>query len=40
MAARSALLIRRAQISEAAALTALAMRSKALWGYDAAFMAG
>jgi N-acetylglutamate synthase-like GNAT family acetyltransferase len=30
--------IRRAQLSEAAQLSALAMRSKALWGYDAAFM--
>jgi hypothetical protein len=30
--------IRRALPSEAAVLTALAMRSKAHWGYDAAFM--
>ena len=30
--------IRRAQPNEAAQLGALAMRSKALWGYDAAFM--
>jgi N-acetylglutamate synthase-like GNAT family acetyltransferase len=30
--------IRRAQLSEAAQLSALAMRSKALWGYDAVFM--
>jgi N-acetylglutamate synthase-like GNAT family acetyltransferase len=30
--------IRRAQRSEAAQLGALAMRSKALWGYDTAFM--
>jgi GNAT superfamily N-acetyltransferase len=32
--------IRRALASEAAALTALAVRSKAHWGYDEAFMAG
>ena len=31
--------IRRARPEEAAALTALAHRSKAVWGYDAAFMA-
>lgn len=31
--------VRRAKLSEADALTALAMRSKAHWGYDAAFMA-
>ena len=31
--------IRRAEPSDAAALTALALRSKAFWGYDAAFMA-
>ena len=31
--------IRRARGREAAALSALAMRSKAHWGYDAAFMA-
>jgi N-acetylglutamate synthase-like GNAT family acetyltransferase len=31
--------IRRAKPSEAAALTDLALRSKAHWGYDAAFMA-
>jgi GNAT superfamily N-acetyltransferase len=31
--------IRRAKLSEADALTALALRSKAHWGYDAAFMA-
>jgi GNAT superfamily N-acetyltransferase len=31
--------IRRAERAEADALTDLAMRSKALWGYDAAFMA-
>ena len=31
--------IRRALPAEAPALSALAMRSKALWGYDAAFMA-
>ena len=31
--------IRRARLSEADALTALAVRSKAHWGYDAAFMA-
>jgi GNAT superfamily N-acetyltransferase len=33
------LTIRRARVAEAAALSDLAMRSKALWGYDAAFMA-
>jgi GNAT superfamily N-acetyltransferase len=32
------MVIRRALPSEAAVLTALAMRSKAHWGYDAAFM--
>jgi N-acetylglutamate synthase-like GNAT family acetyltransferase len=31
--------IRRATGQDAAALTALALRSKAVWGYDAAFMA-
>lgn len=31
--------IRRAKLSEADALTALAVRSKAHWGYDAAFIA-
>lgn len=31
--------IRRARGADAAALTDLALRSKALWGYDAAFMA-
>jgi GNAT superfamily N-acetyltransferase len=31
--------IRRAEISEAPALTDLALRSKAMWGYDDAFMA-
>ena len=31
--------IRRARLSEAEALTALAVRSKAHWGYDEAFMA-
>lgn len=31
--------IRRAKVAEAQALTDLAMRSKALWGYDDAFMA-
>lgn len=31
--------IRRARADEAAALSALAFRSKAAWGYDAAFMA-
>ncbi|MCR9220773.1 MAG: GNAT family N-acetyltransferase [Alphaproteobacteria bacterium] len=31
--------IRKAQDEEAAALTALCLRSKAHWGYDAAFMA-
>lgn len=31
--------IRRARANEAAALTALAIRSKAWWGYDPAFMA-
>jgi len=32
-------IIRRALGEDAAALTALALRSKAVWGYDAAFMA-
>ncbi len=36
---RSPLLIRRARVDEAPLLTALAMRSKAVWGYDDAFMA-
>ena len=31
--------IRRARRADAAALSALALRSKAVWGYDAAFMA-
>jgi GNAT superfamily N-acetyltransferase len=31
--------IRRARVSEAPALTELSLRSKALWGYDAAFLA-
>ena len=31
--------IRRAEAADAAALTALALSSKAFWGYDAAFMA-
>ncbi len=31
-------ILRRARPADAAALTDLAMRSKALWGYDAAFM--
>jgi len=31
--------LRRAEIAEASSLTALALRSKASWGYDAAFMA-
>ena len=31
--------IRRAHLAEAPALTALVLRSKALWGYDDAFMA-
>jgi GNAT superfamily N-acetyltransferase len=31
--------IRRARLAEADALSDLALRSKALWGYDAAFMA-
>ena len=31
--------MRRAKIAEAASLTELALRSKAYWGYDAAFMA-
>ena len=31
--------IRRAELSEAEALSALAMRSKAMWGYDEDFMA-
>jgi N-acetylglutamate synthase-like GNAT family acetyltransferase len=31
-------LIRRATLGDAARLTALALRSKAVWGYDAAFM--
>jgi len=35
---RPHLVIRRAAPSESAALTALAVRSKAHWGYDAAFM--
>jgi GNAT superfamily N-acetyltransferase len=30
--------VRRARVAEAAALTELAMRAKASWGYDAAFM--
>src|SRR5262245_48541984 len=34
-----ALRIRRARAAEAAALTELSLRSKALWGYDAAFLA-
>lgn len=35
----TAAIIRRARRADAAALTALALRSKAVWGYDAAFMA-
>jgi GNAT superfamily N-acetyltransferase len=35
----SSVAIRRASPSEAGALTALAIRSKAHWGYDASFMA-
>ncbi len=38
-ALRPPLSIRRARLEEAAALTDLAMRSKALWGYDDVFMA-
>jgi GNAT superfamily N-acetyltransferase len=36
---QGALRIRRAAVVEAASLSELAMRSKALWGYDARFMA-
>jgi len=39
VAPRPQLSIRRARVEEAAALTDLAMRSKAHWGYDDAFMA-
>lgn len=35
----TSLRIRRARASEAPALTELSLRSKALWGYDAAFLA-
>lgn len=38
-AERAPLRIRRARLIEAAALTELVLRSKAHWGYDAAFMA-
>jgi len=34
-----AITVRRARVEEAGALTELAMRAKASWGYDAAFMA-
>lgn len=37
--ATAALAIRRAAGADAASLTALALRAKAVWGYDAAFMA-
>jgi GNAT superfamily N-acetyltransferase len=36
---KSAITIRRARLSEAGELSDLALRSKAHWGYDAAFMA-
>lgn len=36
---REALTIRPARAAEAAALTELSLRSKAVWGYDASFMA-
>jgi len=39
VAPRPQLSIRRARVEEAAALTELAMRSRAHWGYDDAFMA-
>ena len=39
MTGASDILIRRAKPSEAEFLTELALRSKAYWGYDAAFMA-
>ncbi len=38
-ASLTALRIRRARASEAPELTELSLRSKALWGYDAAFLA-